>query len=234
MPRNKLLQLRRSTTSGQGPPSDLVAGEPAVNLADEKMWIGVGDGSAFEISSKTPPLPGLPIHLPPGITDYVVPLALSGTAATTLALTASRVYWMPFVLTASLRITSVAINVTTAGAGTVAIGIYAANLSMQPSNLLFSTAGLDTGTTGIKQATGLTWNLAPGLYWLAVATSGAPTIRAIALAAARALALPSLGTANTVYWFTSGSTLPSNAPTTGYSAINGAAVPAVGMQYQFI
>jgi hypothetical protein len=169
---------------------------------------------------------------PPGINDYIVPYAKAGTAATTLALTASRIYWIPFIVWSSVSITGIAINVTTAATGTVYVGIYNSNSRYQPYSLLTSTS-FNSGTTGLKSAT-LSLTLLPNVYWMALVSTAAPTIRAVALAASFSLALPTLGTANTTCWYTSGTSLPSTAPTSGYTALNGSAVPAVGLLYSFV
>jgi len=169
---------------------------------------------------------------PPGINDYVVPYATNGTAATTLALTANRIYWIPFIVWSTVSITTIAINVTMAATGTVYVGIYNSDSIYQPNSLLTSVS-FSSSSTGVKfTVTSLT--LLPGVYWIALVSNAAPTLRAVALAASYSLALPTLGTANTTCWYTSGSTLPTTAPTSGYIALNGSAVPAVGLLYSFV
>lgn len=171
---------------------------------------------------------------PPGYNDYHVPYAVGGTAGTTLTLTANRIYWIPFLVDRSVSITEIAINVTTAATGTAYVGIYNSNSQFQPNQLIWISSGLDTGTTGVKVATNnLPLTLNPGVYWFGFVCSAAAVIRAIALAASRSLALPSLGTANLNYWYTSGSSLPSTAPTSGYTGATGGAVPAIGVKYSF-
>lgn len=171
---------------------------------------------------------------PPGYNDYVVPYASTGTAATTLALTASRIYWISFSVHYPVSITQVAINVTTASAGTHWVGLYSSNDKGEPANIIIQWS-FNAGTTGVKTSTTeLPITLQVGTYWVAWAAGSAATVRAVALAAARSLALPALGTANLVCWYTSGSTLPTTAPTSGYTALNGSALPAVGFYYSFL
>lgn len=178
------------------------------------------------------PLSGFPPK-PPGYNDYVVPYALSGTAATTLALTSGRTYWIPIFVDRNVQINQVAINVTTASAGTHQVGIYSSNERGEPTNRLIMWS-FDAGTTGVKTSTvGLPYTLQPNIYWIAWAAGSGATVRAVALASARSLALPALGTANLTCWFTTGTTLPATAPTSGYSALTGSALPAVGFHYVF-
>jgi len=168
---------------------------------------------------------------PPGITDYQVPYAAGSTAATTLALTASRTYWIPFTVNKQATITTIAINVTTASAGTHYVGIYASNDLLQPTGSPLVSCSFDTGSTGVKTAS-VNLVLSPGVYWACWAAGSAATVRAIALAASVSLGLASLGTANTTHFYTSGSTLPDPAPTSGYTA-GSSALPAVGMAFSF-
>jgi hypothetical protein len=169
---------------------------------------------------------------PPGINDYIVPYASNGTAATTLALTANRIYWIPFIVWSAVSITGIAINVTTAASGTVYVGIYSSTTTYAP-NTLITSFSFSSSTTGVKSAT-VSLTLQPGVYWMALVSTATPTIRAIAIGSAFSLALPSLGTANTTCWYTSGTSLPATAPTSGYTALNGSAVPAVGLRYSFV
>ncbi|MEM1672172.1 MAG: hypothetical protein QXT86_08990 [Archaeoglobaceae archaeon] len=178
------------------------------------------------------PFSGFPPK-PPGYNNYVVPYAIGGAAATTLALTSGRTYWIPIFVDRNVRITQVAINVTTASAGTHQVGIYSSNERGEPTNRLIMW-DFNTGTTGLRTSTvGLPYTLQPNIYWIAWAAGSGATVRAVALTSARSLALPSLGTANLTCWFTSGNTLPATAPTSGYTALTSSALPAVGFHYVF-
>jgi hypothetical protein len=173
---------------------------------------------------------------PPGINDYVVPYATNGTAATTFTFTANRIYWIPFIVWSTVSITGMAVNVTTAAStgqnNLIYVGIYSSTTTYAP-NTLITSASFDCSSTGLKTAT-VSLTLQPGVYWIAIACDITPTIRAVALASAYSLALPSLGTSNTVCWYTSGLSLPSTAPSSGYTALNGSDVPAVGLLYSFV
>lgn len=135
MPRNVAIQLRRSSTPGQGPPSDLLEGEPAVNLADRRLWVGLGNGQAVELgggggNAFLSALPGLPRPGPlAGDTNPVVPFAIGSTASTTLANGTNTARLIPWAVYVPIRITSVSIAVTTASAGTAQVGIYASSPS---------------------------------------------------------------------------------------------------------
>ena len=214
--------------SGIIDPARLGSGTPSENtfLRGDSTWAPIPSSSIQTIYSGFPPKP-------PGYNDYVVPYAVAGTGPTTLTLTASRTYWIPISVNVPTRITQVAINVTTASAGTHYVGIYDANAQYQPYQRIIQWS-FDTSSTGVKTSTtGLPLTLQPGVYWIAWAAGSGATVRAIALAASRSLALPGLGTANLNYWYTSGSTLPDPAPTSGYTGVTGGAVPAVGFYYDF-
>jgi len=170
---------------------------------------------------------------PHGITEYQVPYAVGATAATTLTLTASRVYWIPFFVSRKVSITTLAANVTTAASGTHYIGIYASDSLWRPTGNTLVSFSFDAGSTGLKTTT-VNITLSEGLYWLAWASGSAATVRAIALASCLSLGLSGLGTANTTAFYTSGSTLPNPAPATGYTALTGSALPAVGFAFSFV
>jgi hypothetical protein len=86
-----------------------------------------------------------------------------------------------------MRFDGIAINVTTAGAsGTKArMGVYTDNGSGYPSSLVSGTdvAEVAVDSTGVKLNT-INITLQPGLYWLALVSSGAPAVRAVPVASA--------------------------------------------------
>ena len=143
----------------------------------------------------------------------------NGTALTTLALTASRQYFIPFFVPRAVVVTNLRVSVTTLLAGTIAIGIYdntVVSSDDTPGNLLVSVTGLDAGTTGDKTGA-VSYTLQPGvLYWMSVIASSAVTLRALAVGGVQA----SLGrTVNNttiishLFAAGSGSTLPAVAST---------------------
>lgn len=171
---------------------------------------------------------------PPEVNDYVVPYASNGYTASTLTLTPNRIYWIPFIVWATISISGIAVNVITADSrqlSEINVGIYSSTATNAPNTrLVLST--FDCSTTGLKTIT-VSLTLQPGVYWVAISSNTTPSIRAIASLGAFSLALPSLGTAHTTYWYTTGTLLPPTAPTSGYSAVNGSSVPAVGLLYSF-
>jgi hypothetical protein len=145
---------------------------------------------------------------------------VSGVALTTLALTAERQYFVPFVVPRRVALTGLRISVTTASAGAANLGIYnntQVNDDDAPGSLLAAIgATLDTGTTGNKDGT-LSFTLEPGvLYWASLISSSDATVRATAVNSIQtALGRASNGTAVVSYLYAtgSGSTLPDPAPT---------------------
>lgn len=223
----------------------VISSLPSTLEPDALYFVRVGQGFdlyltdttgsvAYSINSSSPeksvPLPGA-VPRPYGINDYLVPYAVGGTAGTTLALTANRIYWIP-VYMPSCTITEVAINVITAATGIVNVGIYNTNSNLQPNSLIYSSIDFNTGTTGLKTYTNSFTISQSGVYWFALFTSGTATLRAVALAAGKSLALADLGTANTLYWTTSNTSLPNTAPTSGY-ARGSTAIPAIGLRVSF-
>ena len=144
---------------------------------------------------------------------------MGGTALTTLALTASRQYFVPFTAPRTVSLTGLRISVTTAAAGTAAIGIYG-NTQVSgndtPGALLASVTGLDTGTTGDKTGA-LSYTLYPGtLYWASLICSAAVAVRALAVGSIQTSLGRVVNNANVVsllYVAGSGSTLPDPAST---------------------
>jgi hypothetical protein len=108
----------------------------------------------------------------------------AGVALTTLALTASRQYFIPFTFGAARTLTNLRISVSTLLAGTAAIGIYSNTVfsgSDTPGTKLVEVTGLDTGTAGDKTGAA-TLTFQPGaLYWASVIASAGCTVRAMAV-----------------------------------------------------
>ena len=80
--------------------------------------------------------------------------------------TANRVYYFPFKVDAAITITKVAVKVDTLAAlGKGLVGCYASSGALQPTGASLLTSGeLDTSSTGLKQTTGLSVVLTPGIY----------------------------------------------------------------------
>ena len=146
-----------------------------------------------------------------------------GTALSTLALTASRQYFIPIMVPRAMPLTSLRLSVTTASAGAAAIGIYGnkqdGSGNDTPGNLVASVTGLDTSATGDKTGT-ITggYTLQPGvLYWASLIGSAAATLRALAVGSVQTVLGRTVNNTTVIsylYAAGSGSTLPATAPTT--------------------
>lgn len=127
---------------------------------------------------------------------YRIAGATNATAMTTGAPTANVLRAMPLLVTKYENVNSLAINVTTAVAGNAIMGIYNSAVGTGlPNTLIDQTIDVSTGTTGIREVTTGAGVLDPGLYYLALVTSAAPTIRALTVAGCHALASGDMGTA---------------------------------------
>jgi hypothetical protein len=224
-----VIRVKRGTES-QVRGSILQIGEMALATDTNKLFIqGVSDlvwiGSlCLDFLTFTP--------RPSGITEYQVPYAVDATTATTLALTSGRTYWIPFAVYWKVSVTQLAANVTTKSAGTHYIGIYASDYYWQPTGSPLASISFSAATTGVKTGS-VSLTLQPNVYWFAWAAGSAATVRAIDLTACPSLGLSNLGTAHTTYYYTSGSTLPNPAPSSGYTSATGSAVPAIGVSFSY-
>ena len=152
----------------------------------------------------------------------VCPFAMTATETTTLEMTNNTSYWIPFAVNRKTTVSAISVKVSTAGAGSSQnVGISNSNTTNLYPNALLGSVTLDTSSTGLKTGTLATAiTLTPGIYWIAIASSGAPTLTALAVGSLLPLAYSTI-TAVTHYRNT-GTTLPSTAPTTGYSNGTGA------------
>jgi hypothetical protein len=107
------------------------------------------------------------------------------SAVTTLAMTASREYAVPFEVTSEVTINELDVEVTTAvAATTVRLGIRNHDPATgEPVNgaPLLDAGTVSSATTGVKALAISSLNLKPGWYWYTcTAQGGAPTVRASA------------------------------------------------------
>lgn len=157
--------------------------------------------------------------------------ATTSLALTTLALTAARQYFIPFVVAKTVTLTALRTTITTALAGTLSFGIYSnATLSGDdvPGTLLASSTGQSSGTTGDKTGAVAITLTAGTLFWVSVICSAAATLRAVAIGGtATSLGFTVGATTAVTHLFVagSGSTLPGTAP--GGLTEGTTAVPAV-------
>lgn len=158
-----------------------------------------------------------------------IPYAIGSAELTTHTLTANRIYYIPFIPLVNATISSLAVEVTTASAGTGQIGIYDTN-NYRPNTLLASVS-IDTGTTGVKSGSVSVQLVAGNLYWLALINSSSATIRAVSVTAIPILlGIPTETTTWTTHYYQSGSggTLPTTANATNTGTGD---VPAIYITY---
>jgi len=218
----------------------VVASLPAMLDPDTLYLVRVGQGFDFYVSDATGSI-AYPVNAPAAPAQIAYPKRsatpkivgdVNGTALTTLALTASRQYFIPLVVPRNVTLTGLRISVTTAATGTASIGIYG-NTKVggndAPGTLLASVTGLNTGAVG-DQTGALNFTLQAGaLYWASMIASAAATVRALAAASRGADLGRTVNNTTAIthlYAAGSGSTLPVTAPTT-LTASAGGATPAI-------
>jgi hypothetical protein len=175
-----IIRLRRRTTAGS--PTGLLAGEPAVNLAERRLWVGngsasllVADGGVLDALGAFFTAP----FLPSPSTSWRCLWPYTG-AGTTIAVTSGRCYFIPFPVLQPVTLMDLGIEVSTAATGTAEVAIYAADgTARRPGTRLAYVSGLSTGATGVVSGA-ISVTLQPGLYWAALRCSAGPTLRGAA------------------------------------------------------
>lgn len=128
--------------------------------------------------------------------NRVVSPANRNLSTSTLAVTALRCYYTPFLLRTASQVANLQFNVSTAGAASTAArgGIYSVLENGYMGNLLATTGDQDVSTTGLKAGTlSSPISLPPGWYYAAFVSSGAPTVTAFASAVGNSLGGHPLG-----------------------------------------
>lgn len=113
--------------------------------------------------------------------DSTQRITMRNFSLTTRALTVNTIYQMPIMIGAPGIALRIGVEVTTEIAGSAArLGIYQ-NLygKATPSVLMLDAGTVSTETTGFKEIV-ISQEMTPGLYWLALVTNGAITVRSIA------------------------------------------------------
>ena len=108
--------------------------------------------------------------------QYMLPY---GQAFTTsgFAVTADRLYAIPFVAARAMTVDRIAIKVTTLAAGKKArLGIYNSGSDGEPSSLVLDAGEVDVSSVGVKAIT-ISQSLTKGLYWLACVSDGTPSVQ---------------------------------------------------------
>lgn len=173
------------------------------------------------------------LRSPGGANSWNCPYIVTAASLTTVALVANRVYYVPFQMQASLfPLASVGVAVTAAVASSTAnVAVYESAVvgGILVPGLRIASASLDTSTTGNKTSA-ISFTPRPGaLYWLSVASSLAPTIRAINAEGRQSQFLGfGIGNLNANFYAAStGSTPPADASGETFSVISSGAVPAI-------
>lgn len=105
------------------------------------------------------------------------------TAVATQAATANVLRVLPFIPPVDMTADRISCYVSTLLAGKVRLGIYSNGANLYPDALLADSGELDTGTTGIKDATISVAMTKGTLYWIGYCANAAATYRALAVAA---------------------------------------------------
>jgi hypothetical protein len=175
-----LIQIKRSTSNT---PSSLQHGELAARTGTGELWVGNSSGEPILVAD-----PRIMQALAVLFNSFANPSNTAwkalhiGFTKTTQALTAGRCYFMPFGVFSKITVTALAIDVSTASAGTAELAIYSVNATGNaPVQRLAYISGLDTGTTGLKSGT-VSVTLEPGAYFAALRASAAATVRAFSAA----------------------------------------------------
>ncbi len=163
----------------------------------------------------------------------ILPMSATGTALTTLALTANRMYCVPFVLSKSLAFVNFVLSVTAFVAGTAYVAVYGNTVASgrsRPGNKLFESSGLNVGgSNGDKVSSGTGGTLTAGtVYWLVVTCSSAAKVRAVDVGALASI-LGRTANATTLIshiYATQAAPMPADASGLSYTAGTGV-VPAM-------
>lgn len=115
----------------------------------------------------------LPTIYVPGEQPYVRP-GWAGYTTGTAVLIADREYFTPIYVSRTTTYDRLAIYVQSAAAGLARLGIYNADVNLQPSTLVLDAGTVDVSTTGAKEKT-ISQELTEGYYFLAVVSDVAPT-----------------------------------------------------------
>ena len=141
----------------------------------------------------------------------VCPYTIGVATTTSVTMSNNTTYWIPFTVNRKVTVSQIAISVRTAKNGSSQnIGIYSSYTNnLYPKNLLVSLtlSSASTGTIIGNLFNSLT--LYPNLYWIAIGSSGNPTLDGVNAGSTRELARS--GTSALNHYRSSGSTLPSSA-----------------------
>lgn len=130
--------------------------------------------------------PGAAVLMETATPYYGLPGAIPVATITTLVLSGGTTIFAPMLLTQDSLVTKLGVNVTAAVASSTAkIVIYAADSTWAAGAAVYTSASIDTSTTGIKtiDLSGSPVTLPRGRYWLALWPSAAITVRVYPMSA---------------------------------------------------
>ena len=104
------------------------------------------------------------------ITNFLTTFSSAGKA-----ITANRLYAIPFFISRPMTADRIGVQVATLAAGSLRLGLYADGVNLYPGALLLDAGVVDTGTTGLKELT-INQALSSGLVWLAMLANAAPSL----------------------------------------------------------
>jgi hypothetical protein len=168
-----------------------------------------------------------------GVTNYEAWFTSpkAGTALSGSALTANRIYAMPFICPKAITLDRIGVYVSTLSTTTARLGIYADDGNCYPGNLLLDAGTIDVTSTGAKKITISQALAANTLYWLVIVCAATPAIYCIPVAGViNILGHPAaLGTAQHygLYATLAYGVLPGTFPTAGLAMITAAPIPAI-------
>lgn len=153
------------------------------------------------------------------------------TVLSTLALTANRLYAIPFIVCGSHKFIRIAIYVTALSTINARLGIYLNKTNdCYPETRLLDAGEVLVTSTGLKELV-INQTLDTGLYWLVIVAGATPTVRAAAVASNMAcLGLDgSLATTPGNGWYVAFTYGPLPDPFPAGGVINVAANPVVAL-----
>jgi len=117
-----------------------------------------------------------------------------GLVSGSVSVLADNVYAYPVLVSIPVTFVEAGLNVVSTGTATNArVGIYNSGSDKMPSSLLYSTSDLSVSTSGVKTQTGLSWIVAPGVYWFAIHADGSFNSSRALSSGERLLGSPSAG-----------------------------------------
>ena len=110
--------------------------------------------------------------------EYVLPFLLSVYRITYEAMTADKLYAVPFLVARNMTVDRIAINIAVPGAAgkKARLGIYNDGTNLYPGSLLLDAGEVAADSGGTKAIT-INQSLMKGIYWLVVVSNGTPQPR---------------------------------------------------------